>query len=140
MLKTRRIPLLFVMLVVLLVIAFYLTTLARSDGFIDPFADQGRLLQGKTVYTANCAACHGANLEGQANWREWHHPDRLLVDMVKHGLVPGRTAPPGYESDMPAYGGLLTDEEIVAVIAYIKSTWPPRVLEAQKEVTLRNSK
>jgi len=55
-------------------------------------------------------------------------------------LVPGRTAPPGYESDMPAYGGLLTDEEIVAVIAYIKSTWPPRVLEAQKEVTLRNSK
>ena len=58
--------------------------------------------------------------------------------MVKNGLVPGRTAPSAYESDMPAYAGILTDEEIVAVIAYIKSTWPPKVLQAQKEVTLRN--
>lgn len=134
----------------------YLTSLGKSDGFIDPSADEGRITLGKTVYAANCAACHGANLEGQANWRErlangrlpapphdktghtWHHPDRLLIDMVKNGLVPGRTAPPGYESDMPAYAGILTDEEIVAVIAYIKSTWPPKVLQAQKEVTLRN--
>ena len=137
--------------------AVYLTSLGKNDGFIDPSADEGRITLGKTVYAANCAACHGANLEGQANWRErlangrlpapphdktghtWHHPDRLLIDMVKNGLVPGRTAPPGYESDMPAYAGILTDEKIVAVIAYIKSTWPPKVLQAQKEVTLRNS-
>ena len=137
--------------------AVYLTSLGKNDGFIDPSADEGRITLGKTVYAANCAACHGANLEGQANWRErlangrlpapphdktghtWHHPDRLLIDMVKNGLVPGRTAPPGYESDMPAYAGILTDEEIIAVIAYIKSTWPPKVLQAQKEVTLRNS-
>ena len=137
--------------------AVCLTSLGKNDGFIDPSADEGRITLGKTVYAANCAACHGANLEGQANWRErlangrlpapphdktghtWHHPDRLLIDMVKNGLVPGRTAPPGYESDMPAYAGILTDEEIIAVIAYIKSTWPPKVLQAQKEVTLRNS-
>ena len=137
--------------------AVYLMPLGKNDGFIDPSADEGRITLGKTVYAANCAACHGANLEGQANWRErlangrlpapphdktghtWHHPDRLLIDMVKNGLVPGRTAPPGYESDMPAYAGKLTDDEIVAVIAYIKSTWPPKVLQAQKEVTLRNS-
>src|SRR5690554_4340323 len=142
---------------VLVAATVYLTSLGRNDGFIDPSADEGRITLGKTVYEANCAACHGANLEGQANWRErlangrlpapphdktghtWHHPDRLLIDMVKNGLVPGRTAPPGYESDMPAYAGILTDEEIIAVIAYIKSTWPPKVLQAQKEVTLRNS-
>ena len=135
----------------------YLTSLGENDGFIDPSADEGRITLGKTVYAANCAACHGVNLEGQANWRErfangrlpapphdktghtWHHPDGLLIDMVINGLVPGRTAPPGYESDMPAYDGILSDEEIVAVIAYIKSTWPPKVLQAQKEVTLRNS-
>lgn len=135
----------------------YLTSLEKNAGFIDPSADDGRITLGKTVYAANCAACHGASLEGQANWRErlasgrlpapphdktghtWHHPDRLLIDMVKNGLVPGRTAPPGYESDMPAYAGILTDEEIVAVIAYIKSTWPPKVLQAQKEVTMRNN-
>ena len=63
------------------------------------------------------------------------HPDAMLFDMIKHGLVPGRTAPPGYESDMPAYSAILSDEDIVAVIAYIKSSWPPKVLEAQKEVT-----
>ncbi len=143
--------------VAVLAATVYLTLLGKNDGFIDPSADEGRITLGKTVYAANCAACHGANLEGQANWRErlangrlpapphdktghtWHHPDRLLIDMVKNGLVPGRTAPPGYESDMPAYAGILTDEEIIAVIAYIKSTWPPKVLQAQKEVTLRNS-
>jgi mono/diheme cytochrome c family protein len=33
----------------------------------------------------------------------------------------------GYESDMPAYDGTLSDEEIVAVLSYIKSTWPAPV-------------
>lgn len=62
----------------------------------------------------------------------------MLVDMVKNGLVPGRTAPPDYESDMPAYRNILTDEDIVAVLAYIKSTWPAEVLQAQKQTTLRH--
>ena len=59
------------------------------------------------------------------------------MDMVKNGLVPGRTAPPGYESDMPAYRNILVDEDIEAVLAYIKSTWPPEILQAQKKTTLR---
>ena len=51
------------------------------------------LATGKAVYERHCAACHGANLEGQPNWRSrdpsgrlpapphdasghtWHHPD-----------------------------------------------------------------
>ncbi len=61
----------------------------------------------------------------------------MLVDMVKNGLVPGKTAPVGYVSDMPAYRNILSDQEIIAVLAYIKSIWPPKVLEAQKEVTLQ---
>ena len=67
----------------------------------------------------------------------WHHADALLVDMVKNGLVPGRTAPDGYASDMPAYGEILSDEEILAVLAYIKSAWPPDILKVQKEITLQ---
>lgn len=156
--RVRWVAAFFALLVAVLAAAFYLTSFGRNDGFIDPSVDQGRIVLGKSVYEANCAACHGANLQGQANWRErlangrlpapphdktghtWHHPDRLLIDMVKNGLVPGRTAPRGYESDMPAYAGILSDKEIVAVIAYIKSTWPPEVLQAQKEVTLRSGK
>lgn len=122
--------------------------------FIDP-ADSNLLAQGKSVYANHCAACHGASLQGQPNWRErlsngrlpapphdqtghtWHHPDAMLIDMVTHGMIPGKTAPPGYESDMPAYRDILTDEEIVAVIAYIKSSWPRKVLRLQKKVTLQ---
>lgn len=133
-------------------------SMMRPSGpaFIDP-ADQTLVMQGKVIYANNCAACHGASLQGQANWRErmpdgklpapphdksghtWHHPDPMLIDMVKNGLVPGRTAPAGYVSDMPAYNAILSDDEIIAVLAYIKSAWPPKVLQAQKEVTLRRS-
>nr|WP_143705476.1 cytochrome c [Pollutimonas subterranea] len=132
----------------------YSTMRQSGPAFIDP-ANQTLVMQGKAIYTNNCAACHGESLQGQPNWRErmpngklpapphdktghtWHHPDAMLVDMVRNGLVPGKTAPAGYVSDMPAYGGILSDDEIIAVLTYIKSTWPPKVLEAQKEVTLQ---
>jgi mono/diheme cytochrome c family protein len=141
--------------VALVLAAFYWRSTGVNQHFIDPLADKARVELGKVLYANHCAACHGANLQGQPNWRDrmangrlpapphdktghtWHHPDPLLVDMIKNGLVPGRTAPPGYESDMPAYDGVLSDDEIIAIIAYIKSTWPPGVLKAQKEATLR---
>ena len=122
-------------------------------GFIDP-SDQTLVMQGRQIYSNHCASCHGADLQGQRNWRErmpngrlpapphdesghtWHHPDNVLIDLVKNGLVPGRTAPYGYKSDMPAYANTLSDTEIVAVLAYIKSKWPAKVLEAQRAVTL----
>ena len=107
------------------------------------------------MYAQHCAACHGARLEGQANWREplpsrrmpapphdasghtWHHPDAVLFGITKRGLVPGEYAPPGYQSDMPGFAGALTDDEIWAVLAYIKSTWPPEIRRAQSRVTAR---
>ncbi len=119
-------------------------------------ADPGNLAQvarGKIVYERNCAACHGARLEGQSNWQErlsngrmpapphdesghtWHHPDSILFGITKYGLVPGKYAPPKYESDMPAFGNQLTDEEIWTVLAYIKSSWPGKIREAQMEMT-----
>jgi len=132
----------------------YGTMRPSGPAFIDP-ADQSLVIQGKAIYANNCAACHGESLQGQPNWRErmsngrlpapphdktghtWHHPDAMLVDMVKNGLVPGKTAPPGYVSDMPAYRDILSDQEIIAVLAYIKSSWPAKVLQAQKEVSLQ---
>jgi mono/diheme cytochrome c family protein len=110
---------------------------------------------GRKAYAQHCAACHGAQLEGQANWRErlpsgrlpapphdasghtWHHPDEVLFGITKFGLVPGRYAPPGYQSDMPGFGGVLSDDEIWAVLAYLKSAWPLEVRLRQAEVTVR---
>jgi mono/diheme cytochrome c family protein len=109
---------------------------------IDP-GDAAQVALGQSVYAAQCARCHGAQLEGQPNWRDrmdngrlpapphdanghtWHHPDAQLFGITKYGLAP--YVEPGYESDMPAFEGILTDAEIAAVLAYIKSTWPPDV-------------
>jgi mono/diheme cytochrome c family protein len=117
-------------------------------------ADAGnpeQVARGKRVYEAHCAACHGARLEGQPNWRErlpsgrfpapphdatghtWHHSDALLFNITKHGIE--RYAPPGYESDMPAFKGILSDEEIWAVLAYIKSNWPEETRQWQAAVS-----
>lgn len=70
-----------------------------------------------------------------ASGHTWHHPDSVLFGITKHGLVPGKYAPPKYESDMPAFGGPLSDEEIWAVLAYIKSSWPAGIRKAQLEMT-----
>ncbi len=120
--------------------------------------DSQQVARGKSVYAQHCASCHGARLEGPPNWQEklpsgrmpapphdasghtWHHPDAMLFGMTKYGLVPGKYAPPGYQSDMPAFSGTLSDAEIWAVLAYIKSSWPPGVRETQREMTLKQSR
>ncbi|WP_341668561.1 c-type cytochrome [Alcaligenes sp. SDU_A2] len=134
---------------------FQVLGLSSSEDYISP-DDTERVLRGRQVYAQNCAACHGAQLQGQPDWRRrrddgrlpapphdasghtWHHADDVLLDITRHGLVPGRTAPDGYHSDMPAYVDILSDDDIVAVIAYIKSTWPEAERQAQKEVTLQS--
>ena len=116
--------------------------------------DSGSVALGANVYAQNCAACHGAKLEGQPDWRRrlpngrlpapphdesghtWHHSDDVLFGITKHGLVPPY-APPNYESDMPAFGGKLSDAEIWAALAYIKSHWPPTMRAQQEQLNAR---
>ncbi len=54
----------------------------------------------------------------------WHHPDGVLFRIVREGTpaVVGQ----GYESDMPAFAGILSDQQIRDVLAFIKSTWSER--------------
>ena len=112
---------------------------------------------GGGIYAQECAACHGAKLEGQPNWRlrlangrmpapphdesghTWHHPDHVLFGITKDGLVPPY-APAEYESDMPPFKTRLNDDEIWAVLAYIKSHWTSQdVHQARAEMT-RNAR
>jgi mono/diheme cytochrome c family protein len=106
---------------------------------------------GQRIYAQHCAACHGAKLEGQADWRKplpngrmpapphddsghtWHHPDEVLFGITKHGLAPPY-APPRYQSDMPAFADKLSDAEIRAVLAYISSHWSSEVRKARAEM------
>lgn len=117
------------------------------------FADAGNaalVAQGKIVYADQCASCHGANLEGQPNWRQrrpdgrlpapphdetghtWHHPDAHLFQVTKFGTA--SIAGPNYETDMAAFGEILSDAEIWAVLAFIKSRWPAAVRRRHAEL------
>jgi mono/diheme cytochrome c family protein len=67
-----------------------------------------------------------------ASGHTWHHPDRVLFDITKRGTA--AVVGGGYESGMPGFGGTLTDAEIRATLAYIKSTWPRRVRETHDRI------
>ncbi len=124
---------------------------------VRPLADPDNPAQvalGQQVYDRACASCHGKALEGQPNWQQrkadgrlpapphdetghtWHHPDDLLFKITKIGPA-GMLA--DYESDMPGFANQLTDDEIWAALAYIKSTWPP-VLRQRHEALNRQSR
>jgi mono/diheme cytochrome c family protein len=57
-----------------------------------------------------------------------------LFEITKNGVG---SVVPGYESDMPAFKGVLTDREIWAVISFIESTWPPDIRERQERMSRR---
>ena len=119
--------------------------------------DAVRVAHGARVYAQHCALCHGAKLEGQPDWRKrlangrlpapphdesghtWRHRDHVLFALTRNGMVPPY-APKGYASDMPAFAGKLSDDEIWAVLACLKSQWiSADVLAARTERT-RNAK
>tara|TARA_S200000501_G_scaffold347988_1_gene362832 strand:+ start:44 stop:538 length:495 start_codon:yes stop_codon:yes gene_type:complete len=108
---------------------------------------------GKAVYAKHCASCHGVVLEGEANWRQrdsegylpapphdetghtWHHPDSYLFLMTKYGIeeMIGRS----YPNNMPAYEDKLSDDEIIAALSYIKSTWSGRIQRQHDQINAR---
>ena len=51
-----------------------------STGRADP-EDARQMALGETVYRQHCASCHGAKLEGQANWRIMYYiaPDAVVI-------------------------------------------------------------
>ena len=105
---------------------------------------------GEKVYLEQCASCHGVNLEGQDGWRNtkvdgmrrapphdksghtWHHADEVLFNLTKYGFK--AMISEDYEVSMPVYDGLIKDHEIVAVLSYIKSTWPADITEIHDKI------
>lgn len=91
--------------------------------------------QGEALYARYCAECHGPAAQGAPDWRQpgpdgkypppplngtghgWHHPLGMLRYVIRNGS-------PGGQGNMPAWGGKLDEEEILAVIAWFQSRWP----------------
>lgn len=124
---------------------------SRRDAGVElTSAEVEELAIGQQVYAENCATCHGEKLEGQPNWKlpkddgtmqapphdedghTWHHNDAYLLDRIRYGTQ-SLDAFTQSQSNMPAYDTILTDQEIVSVLAYIKSTWSPRIQEMQSQ-------
>jgi hypothetical protein len=91
------------------------------------------------------------NLEGQPDWQSpdadgvlpapphdasghtWHHDNALLFDYTKMGGAATLAAlgVEDFNSGMPAYEGVIADEDIWNILAYIRSTWPARERDVQ---------
>ncbi|KAJ54019.1 cytochrome C [Actibacterium mucosum KCTC 23349] len=109
------------------------------------------LTNGQTLYSEQCASCHGASLEGQPDWRTpdengvlpapphdetghtWHHDNQLLFEYTRLGGEEALAARgvTGFASGMPGFGDAFADDDIWDILAYIRSTWPDRVREIQ---------
>lgn len=113
-----------------------------------PPLDADRVRAGEASYGQYCASCHRADLSGDPDWKTrnadgslrppphdntghtWHHSDALLLSLTRdESVFP--------ESRMPSFGGTLTDDEIVAVLEFIKSSWGPEERTLQWQITWR---
>lgn len=130
------------------------TMSADADRIVLRDTDTETVALGATVYAANCASCHGANLKGQADWRSpgedgqlpapphdetghtLHHDGDTLLRLTKYGAG-ALIGDPDYASNMQIYDSVLSDEEIIAVLSYIKSTWPQRIRDRHTEMENR---
>lgn len=107
--------------------------------------------KGAGVFQANCAVCHGKQAEGAPNWQKlgpdgkypapplngsghgWHHPLQILFHVIKNGS-------PGGQGNMPPWGEKLSDDEMIAAIAWFQSKWPEEIYAAwmQRELASRD--
>lgn len=113
--------------------------------------DAAKVAQGELLYSQACAGCHGANREGETpNWRQrradgtlpapphdgtghtWEHTDQRLFEITKFGQLKDICLPG--PSTMPTFEKTLSDQEVWAVLSYIKSTWPADIQRKHDEV------
>lgn len=132
------------------------TPQSGNDSSPPPDMSQDEIALGKMIYANNCSSCHGENLEGETGWKQqnedgsfrspphsadghtWHHADSVLIESIEKGGTRFEDLNIGGTSNMPAFAGTLTDEEIAAVLTYIKSTWPEDIRAIQWQQTVQS--
>ncbi|WP_233842660.1 c-type cytochrome [Dyella sp. 2HG41-7] len=104
---------------------------------------------GKKIYAAQCATCHGTNGEG----RGWDFPPLAgnqsiqmtssvnPIRMVLNGGYPPGTIRNPRPYGMPPFAQTLSDEEVAAVVTYIRTAWDNRgtAITAQDVNALRSA-
>ena len=98
-------------------------------------------VQGKRLFTVNCAACHQQSGKGVAGQfpplaaSEWVLGEpAVLIRILLHGLqgpvsVLGET----YNGNMPAFATKLDDQQLALVLTYIRQSWGNEAEEVTPE-------
>jgi mono/diheme cytochrome c family protein len=113
----------------------------RRDPTTGRWYTAGQVAEGGPVFARHCAVCHGERAEGAEEWfrrlhdgrwpppplngtaHAWHHPLWQLRSQIRDGSDPAH-------GNMPAFGAVLTDAEIDAVIAWFQSQWIDEIYDA----------
>jgi mono/diheme cytochrome c family protein len=116
--------------------AVYLKALPRRDTEAPP-TSQARLVDpqvietGRKVYGAQCAVCHGAEGQGHApaypplagnQSITMSSPVNSIRMVLNGGYAPGTRKNPRPHG-MPPFGHILNDDEVAAVVTYIREAW-----------------
>ncbi len=119
-----------------------------------PVLDADEIALGQALYAIHCAECHGLELKGEADWQlqdedgtfrapphdagghTWHHGDKLLLESIRLGGT-RLSDDIGGVSEMPAFESVLDERQMMAILTYIKSTWPEDIRQVQWEQTVR---
>lgn len=91
--------------------------------------DTGAAAQGEDVFAANCASCHGENAQGEGPAAAALDPQPANLAENQAALSDGylfwRIAEGGamapFTSQMPAWQGTLSEDQIWQVIAYLRT-------------------
>jgi mono/diheme cytochrome c family protein len=111
-------------------------TIVRQDppadyaGKTDPYTgDQAAIDEGKTLFTQNCESCHGPKGlgDGPAGASLDPHPANLEIavkeasDAYMFWVVNEGGAAAGRSASMASYKGILSEDEIWKILAYVKT-------------------
>jgi len=109
-----------------------------------PKTDFAVLLKGGKLFRKNCARCHGPLGQGHSHWNKadangkypppplngtghtWHHSEAVLKEIIRNGTG-------NLGGNMPAWRDKLTDNEIDAILEWIKAQWPDNIYWAWSE-------
>jgi ubiquinol-cytochrome c reductase cytochrome c subunit len=87
--------------------------------------------EGKKLFQANCATCHGLNLEGSTTGPSLYGVGELAVEFqVSTGRMPLQASAP----QAPQKPAQFTEEQVLALAAYVQSMAPGPVFPAEETI------